>query len=353
MSRSADSLLVAVLSRAHVHADGYIELLAETAGVDLMVCDPDGPPAADRGPRGLPAGARYVDGYREVFAQRPDAVVIMSETSRHRELIEPAAESGAAILCEKPLATTAADARAIADVVGRRGVPFMIAHPVRFMAACSELIGRARAGQLGELVAVRGTNNGKLPAERSWFVEPEWSGGGALFDHVVHVADLIDALTDARAASVSAITNRILYADRVGATGADVLGTGGPETGGLVLINYAGGPVAAIDCSWSRPASAPSWGGLTINVTGTAGEVFVDAFRPRVRGIEAGNGRALELPYGLGGDASLIDAFLDLVRAGQPARPDLGTALRTLAIVLAAAESAARGRSVDVPELAW
>src|SRR5206468_3606105 len=106
---------------------------------------------------------------------------------------------------------------------------------------------------------------------------------------------------------------------------------------------------AAVDCSWSVPASGPSWGGLSINVTGTLGEVFVDAFRPRVRGIGAPDGRALELPYGAGGDAALLRTFVDLARKRRPRQPGLEVALRTLAVVLAAAESAAAGRTVPVP----
>ena len=337
---TTSSLLVGVLSRAHVHADGYLGLLASTPGVEVAVSDPDGPIAPDRRAQGLPPGVRYLDSYPDLLALRPDAVVITSETRRHRELVEAAARTGAAILCEKPLATTADDARAIAATVRAHGVPFMIAYPVRFMAPCEELIARRRAGQLGRLVAIRGTNNGKLPAIRPWFVDPSESGGGALFDHVVHLADLVDALTDSRAATVSAVTNRILSADAPGAA----------ETGGLVLISYDDGLVAAIDCSWSLPVGAPSWGGLSINVTGTAGEVFVDAFRPRIRGIDA-DGRALEQPYGEGGDPALIGAFLELTRNRVPAQPDLGVALRTLAVVLAAAESATSGRTVSVESL--
>ena len=332
---------VGVLSRAHVHADGYLSLLASMPDVEVLVTDPDGPDAADRRDRSLPAGVSCLDSVSAVLAREPQAVVITSETARHRELIELVAPTGAAILCEKPLATTAEDARAIAGLVRRHEVPFMIAYPVRFMAVCRELIARTRAGQLGELVALRGTNNGRLPTSRPWFVEPALSGGGALFDHVVHVADLADALTGARAATVSAVTNRILSSEL----------SPSAETAGLVLITYDTGVVAAIDCSWSLPATAPSWGGLTLNVTGSLGEASVDAFRPRVRGLAAEDGRAIELPYAAGGDAAMLREFLALARERSPRQPGLGVALRTLAIVLAAAEAADSGRSVGVRDL--
>jgi predicted dehydrogenase len=341
MKAATTPITVGVLSRAHVHADGYLSLLASMPDVDVLVADPDGPDGADRRANSLPVAVTCLDNLSELLARGPDAVVITSETARHRELIELVAPTGAAILCEKPLATTAEDARAIARLVRAREIPFMIAYPVRFMAVSRELIARARAGQLGALVAIRGANNGRLPTARPWFVEPALSGGGALFDHVVHVADLADALTGARAATVSAVTNRILSAGS----------SPSAETGGLVLITYDTGVVAAIDCSWSLPATAPSWGGLALNVTGTLGEASVDAFRPRVRGLAAEGGRAIELPYAAGGDAAMLREFLAMARDRRPREPGLGVALRTLAIVLSAAESAGSGRTVPVRDL--
>jgi 1,5-anhydro-D-fructose reductase (1,5-anhydro-D-mannitol-forming) len=347
-SAATNRLRIGMASRAHVHADGFIALLAQAPDVDVYVSDPDAPDARDtpdRRDRGLPQEVRYLPSYQELFDLALDGVVIAAETSGHRALIEQAAASGAAILCEKPLATTAQDARVIADTIRRHDVPFLIAYPVRFMSACRELLTRQRSGLLGDVVALRGSNNGKLPVARDWFTDPDLAGGGALFDHVVHLADLIDALMPARPTAVTATTNRVLHADLPGAA----------ETAGLVLIAYDNGAVAAIDCSWSQPESAPTWGGLTLNVTGTRGDLYIDAFRPRLRGLDTASGRPLELPYGDAGNERLIATFLELARTrvitGPDPEPGLGTALRTLSIVLAAAESAATGRTVAVEPL--
>ncbi len=342
MSPGTRRLRVGVASRAHVHADGFIALLAAARDVDVYVSDPNAPDAPDRGNRGLPQSVHFVTDEADLFDRGLDGVVIASETSGHRALIERAAEAGAAILCEKPLATTAEDARAIAGTIRRHDVPFLIAYPVRFMTVCRELVARQRSGQLGGIVALRGTNNGKLPVARAWFTDPALAGGGALFDHVVHLADLIDTLMSARPTTVTATTNSVLHAELPG---------GAAETAGLVLITYDNGAVAAIDCSWSQPDAAPTWGGLTLNVTGTRGDAYVDAFRPRLHGLDAATGRPLELPYGDAGNERLIATFLETVRTRTAAEPGLGTALRTLSIVLAAAESARTGGSVDIEPL--
>lgn len=62
---------------------------------------------------------------------------------------------------------------------------------------------------LGQVFAVRGTNDGKLSTSRSWSTGPELAGGGALVDHVVHGADLLDAWLGAEPVSVTAVTNRV------------------------------------------------------------------------------------------------------------------------------------------------
>ena len=50
--------------------------------------------------RGLPA----------LFDTRPDGVIVCAENAEHRRLVELAAAAGAHVLCEKPIATTLADA---------------------------------------------------------------------------------------------------------------------------------------------------------------------------------------------------------------------------------------------------
>jgi predicted dehydrogenase len=220
------------------------------------------------------------------------------------------------------------------EAVERAGVTLMTAYPVRFSSAFADALARVRAGQLGEVLAVKGTNNGKLPAERAWFTDPELAGGGALVDHVVHCADLLDELLGAVPASVYATANRVLHPD------ADV------ETGGLVTAVYPGGTIATIDCSWSVPESAPTWGGLTLQITGTRGSITVAPFAPHVGG-RTGAGEVWAA-VGDDLDGAMLAEFLDAVRRGRPARPDGAVGLRTLRIVDAARRSAASGEVVTL-----
>jgi 1,5-anhydro-D-fructose reductase (1,5-anhydro-D-mannitol-forming) len=331
---------IAVLSFAHPHATAYARSLAGRQDVDLVTSDPDGAAASDSALRGRElaesCGVAYLDTYQEVFDWKPDGVIVCSENANHRALAERAAQMGAHILCEKPLAITVPDATRLVAAANDAGVWLMTAYPVRFSSAVGHLKALIDRGRLGTILSVSGVNNGWLPTdERRWFVDKALSGGGALVDHVVHCADIYDLLLEQPVRSVHAATNRVIDA--------------GPactvETGGLVTLIYDNGVIATIDCSWSQPRTAPTWGGLTVTVTGTKGSVTVDPFRAHVGGFDA-NG-ALWLPYGQDLDAAMLDEFITAIREGRQPRPDGLSGVRTLEIVAAAQRSAESGQ----PEL--
>lgn len=331
-------LRIAVLSFAHTHALSYVHALRDLPGVELLTADPDGAAAPDDAPRGAALaaelGVAYVDSYDEAFAWRPDAVVIAAENSRHRALVERAAAEGVHVLCEKPLATTTEDAIAMRDACAAAGVTLMVAYPVRFAPAVRDAIAELRSGRLGRILGVTGINNGKLPQDRAWFTDPELAGGGALVDHVVHCADLLDELLGERAASVRAVSNRVLHAQRDLAV----------ETGGLVTVQYPSGVVATIDCSWSWPLSSATWGGLTLQVVAERGTVTVSPFAKGVAGHDA-HGETWT-PVGADLDALLLEEFVRAVREGRQPQPDAGVGIRTVEIVKAAQASAARDGEV-------
>lgn len=348
-------LRIAIASFAHLHAASYIAALQATPGIELLASDPDGAQAPDDQPRGAALAAElgvdYVDDYDALFSWTPDAVIVTSENAGHRALVERAAAAGAHVLCEKPLATEVDDARAMLEACERAGVILMVAFPVRFAPQFAAMRAHVQGGSIGHPFAIVGTNNGKIPIDaRRWFTDPDLSGGGALVDHVVHCADLIDALTGGEpAVTVYAAANRILHAEKE----VEV------ETGGLVTIIYRSGLIATIDCSWSQPDSAPTWGGLTLKVTGSAGSVEIAPFAERVDGQGADG--PIHLDYATDTDALLLQEFLGAVRTTERARagvaptvrpqPDGDVGLRTVQIVDAARRSALSGAPVAVESL--
>lgn len=335
------NIKVAILSFAHTHALAYARILLDRPDVDVVVTDPEGIAAPDMGTRGpvlaRELGIPYLDTYDDAFRWQPDAVIITAENSRHRALVEQAASAGAHILCEKPLATTLKDGQAILTAVENAGVSLMMAYPVRFATSFTEARDRVRAGELGQILGIRGTNNGKIPlSDRAWFTDSDLAGGGALVDHVVHCADLIDELLGEQANLVRAVVNRILHADR----GVEV------ETGGLVTVQYPSGVVATIDCSWSYPDAASTWGSLTLQLVGTRGTITVAPFAQHLGGYDAGG--AVYTPVGDDLDRAMLDAFLTGIRQGQPPKSDASVGYRTLQIVDAARRSVCTGQPEQV-----
>jgi predicted dehydrogenase len=335
---TARTLRIGLMSFAHVHAERYAAILRDGEDVELLAADPDGT-GDDRGAAlAERLGVRYVADYDELLAWQPHGVLVCAESARHRPVVEKAASAGAHVLCEKPLATTTGDARAMVAACAAAGVNLMTAYPVRFHPSFRVMARQVRAGRLGLLRTAVGINNGRAPFdERRWFGESVLAGGGAVMDHTVHLADLVGELVDAAPVDVYAQANRILHG-----------GSGDVETGGLVFVTYDDGFVATIDCSWSEPAGSPTWGGLSLSVLGTDGSVSFDAFNEQVTVYDDRAGRMRWADCGTDLDALMLDEFLAAIRAGRPAQPDGAVGLRTLALVEAAYASIASGLPVSV-----
>lgn len=333
---------IGIMSFAHLHAVSYVTALQQR-GVEVLATDPEhaSRPEGEIGGSSLAAelGVTYRDSYAEMLDRGLDGVIVCSENARHRPLVEQAAAAGVHVLCEKPIATRVADAEAMIIACQRAGVHLMVAYPVRFSTAFASLQQTLRSGSIGEVCAVTGTNNGRLPTgSRAWFTDPELAGGGAMVDHTVHVADLLDALLDgAGVVSVYARANTLMHPEQ-----APV------ETGGLVSLEYPGPVVAAIDCSWSKPDHYPTWGGLTLQVITTGGTAQMDAFAQRVDGFSESRRAPLWHSYGADADGALIEEFLDGIRTGRPPQPDGAAGLRSLQVVTAAQESVRTGAVVEL-----
>lgn len=330
---------IGIHSLAHPHAEGYLRLLTGRRDVEVAITDP---PPHDGSPRGRVVaenfGIPFFDELSDLLAWRPDGVIVCTENARHRAAVEEIAAAGVHILCEKPLATSLPDADAMITAAADAQVALMVAYPVRFSIAFDALRSVVDGGGIGELISFTGTNNGKLPSEREWFAQPELSGGGAIMDHTVHLADLLTVLMPrANATSVYARSNTLLHSDRAAA-----------ETGGIVSVEFDNGVTGTIDCSWSAPADNPVWGGLTLQLVGSDGIADLDAFDAQhVAGFTTGIG-PIRRGYGDDANATMLQTFCDGIATGRWPQPDGATGRRSMAIALAAYRSLEAGEPVPV-----
>jgi predicted dehydrogenase len=330
-------LKLGIMSFAHLHGASYAALLAARPDIEVRAADDDpdhGKPVADR------LGIPFTTSYTELLEWQPDGVIVCSENARHRPLVELAARAGAHVLCEKPLATSLADGRAMIDACASAGVHLMTAFPVRFATPIVALERLAREGRLGRIHGIAGTNPGTMPG--GWFVDPALAGGGAVMDHTVHVADLMRWILGSEAVEVYAQTNRLLYPDLP------------VETAGTLAVTFADATVATIDCSWSKPRSYPTWGGVTLELVGDEGVASADAFAQTFAAYVDGPGRTggqdvSWVPWGANADAAMLAEFIDAIREDRPPRPDGWDGYRATEIAFAAYQSAATGQPVKLP----
>lgn len=324
---------ILVVSIAHVHATAYLRTLARRADVDVRVWDREGLLTSDESATSLieELGVAQVSDLAEAMSWRPDGIVLCTPTSAHGAAVRELLPLGAAILCEKPIATTLDEAVKIVRSCDAAGVPLMTAYPVRFHPAFAQLRAAVEAGHLGAPLALIGANNGGNPTRhRDWFGDPAQSGGGAVIDHTVHLANLVDELYGAAPVTVHAVANSRLAPEST------------VESSGLVTVLYDNGMTASIDCSWSVSASYPIWGGLSLRVEGTDRSVEFDAF-DETSAFYPTQGPVRFQPWGPDLDALMLDEFLSVVDTGRAPIPDGWAGVRTLAIVDAAYRSIASG----------
>jgi predicted dehydrogenase len=121
-------------------------------------------------------GRTHANPVDAVTADDVDAVVIASPTFTHAELAITALAAGKHVLCEKPLASTLAEAEAIARAAEESDSAFLIGFMRRFDPTWTSVAERVAAGEIGVPLVVRSTGRGPgLPPE--WALDPETSGG--------------------------------------------------------------------------------------------------------------------------------------------------------------------------------
>lgn len=327
---------IGILSFAHHHGEAYISNLRRMDNVELLgVADDD----TTRGEAlAKQHEARYFPSYEALLEAKPDGVIICTENNRHRSLVEMAASCGVHVLCEKPIATTHADAKAIVDVCSQAGIVLMTAFPMRFSVPLLEIKARLDNGDFGNVYCFNATNQGELPTKhRAWFVDPDLAGGGAIMDHTVHLVDIMRWFIGSEVETMYARSNKIFHAHEVQV-----------ETGALEMLTFKNNVFATIDASWCRPQYWPTWGGLTFEMVTQRGAVFVDAFRQNINVYSHNAQRANWSYWGSDMNHAMVNEFASAIRENREPKVTGVDGLRAVEATLAAYESTRTGQTVQV-----
>jgi predicted dehydrogenase len=111
-----------------------------------------------------------------------EAVYVVLPNTLHRDAVVELAQAGKHVLCEKPMATSADEAREMIEACRRAERKLMIAYRCQYEIANRELARRARAGELGNIQLIEAINTQNQGDPTQWRQVGALSGGGSLPD---------------------------------------------------------------------------------------------------------------------------------------------------------------------------
>ncbi len=111
-----------------------------------------------------------------------DIVYIVLPNSMHAEFTARAAQAGKHVLCEKPMATSVADAQRMVDACRQAGRKLMIAYRLQYNPVHRQLIAMTRSREFGPVRAIQATNGQNDAANGQWRQIRAMAGGGSLPD---------------------------------------------------------------------------------------------------------------------------------------------------------------------------
>ena len=341
----AGPVTLAFVGCAHIHTPGFIKLLTDNRpNVRVKwAWDHD---AARVQRRAAELGALVAQDLGQIWSDpEVTAVVICSETNRHRDLVLAAAAAGKHIYAEKPLGITASESAEMADAIVKANVLFTTGYFMRTMPQHLFLKEQVERGVFGKITRIAGSNchGGSLggwfdekpdkPWENwRWMADPKVSGVGGFGDLGTHMLDIMMWLcgdVDSVTAETRVVTGR--YGDC--------------DEAGEALLRFKSGVIGNLVASW-----VDVWDPVTLQISGTegsavivTGELFFKC--AHVKGAD-GARPWTELPAG---QAVPLQQFVNAV-AGQKGMPlvPVREAAARVAVMEAAYRSSKVGSTVKV-----
>ena len=323
-------------------AMNQLEAWRDLDGVDIVaLCDRD-PARLDAAGERFGIGARYLDAVAMLREQRLDFVDIATTPPSHRALVELAAAHRVAVICQKPIAPTLEDARAMVEATTSAGVLMMVHENFRWQTPILAVKRALDANRIGTPFWGRVSFRSGFDV----YAAQPYLATGARFiieDLGIHVIDVARFLLG-NAHAVTARTRRINPAIR----GEDVA---------TMLLDHADGVTSVVDCSYATRQHRDPFPETLVEINGTEGTLRLDQdYRLRVSTLDGTVEEDVSPPL-LGWaqrpwhniQESVFNIqrhWLDALRAGHEPDTSGRDNLQTFALVQAAYLSAETGQTV-------
>jgi len=201
-----------------------------------------------------------------------DIVTVATPAFTHADIVERAAAAKKAVLCEKPLAPSLAEADRIIGACARAGVPLSTCFPLRYLPAARWVRSLLEEGALGDVIGVRlhslqekkdtywtGGYSGRTRTD--WRKSKSKSGGGVLITNLIHNIDLVRAMTGLEVAHVFGETGTFR-------TDVEV------EDFGVGLVRYDNGAIGVIEGASCYLGGSGEWDLVLLGTMGQARFLF-------------------------------------------------------------------------------
>ena len=263
-----------------------------------------------------------------------DAVSICTTESHHVEPVLAAAKAGKHILLEKPMAMNLDDARTIKGAAETAGVKLMVGHLFRFDRRNAAIKAALDAGRIGELRSIAASFHG-IPMQQDRIKDVELS---IIVFRGCHAIDLLRWFTGSEAVRV--------YAESL----EGKLRSQGYQSEDAIfsVIRFASGVVASLEINSHAPEGHPTAGKSEMTLIGTEGMIEIDFATPWFTladqaGCLSLTGDQKDLWF-----REEIEGFARHVLDGAPSLATPDDAMAALKISLAAVESAASHRPIEI-----
>lgn len=336
----------AVIGLDHDHVWSLLKDLSQELQAELVAIADADSSLVDRAKKEVPASVRFFSNYVKMLDEtKPDVAIVTTANDRHLEVLRECAKRHIHYSTEKPMATTAADAREMERLADAAGIKLMVNYWNAWVAPTHSLFHKVRADEVGPIQRIIVQYGHRGPKEigvtqqfASWLYDPKKNGGGAIMDFGCYGAEL-SLWLKGRPMRVFATISK-LKTEQHNQVDDDA----------TIILEYPDG-TATIEASWNWPYTKEQ-----IEVFGPKGSLLATHQNLYFRSATARgpnvppSGEAVAIDPLPGEYANVVSYLVDRIPNNKPIDDLLSAHLnvQVMEILDAARESARTGRAQDL-----
>jgi predicted dehydrogenase len=345
-ARGGAKTRIAVVGLDHDHVWSLLKDITQEPDAELVAIAEADATLVSQAKKEVPASVAFFSDYVQLLDQaKPEAVIVATSNDRHLEILRQCAKRHIHYSTEKPMATTAAEAREMEKLASAAGIKLMVNYWNVWVAPTHTLFHKVYAGELGPVQKIIVQYGHRGPKEigiskqfATWLYDPKKNGGGAIIDFGCYGAEL-SLWLKGRPARVYASTRKLKVEQH-----------NEVDDDATMVLEYPDA-TAILEASWDWPYTKEQ-----VEVFGPKGSLLAGHETLLFRSAEA-RGRNVALsgePVALDPvsreTSNPISYLVDCIRNNKPIENPLAANLnvQVMEVLDAARESARTGRAQEL-----